>query len=296
MREIDSLDATVPPPASPSRNVVRLDAQHMTATIDVARGGRVQTVFDRRSSRELLYQRRPRGGDDYLTTFSGGWDELFPNDAPWRGQPDHGRLWDLSLEIKERSPRHLIAQGELKDPLVSIVRLFELNPERPVLRTVTTLRAHGSTGPWLWASHPMLAVQPGWSVHVDSENFEADVEVPGRFAPGGLAPKDVDLARVVPRDGAVLSEVVYVRGCGEAAVKSNDGRFGTRLSWDRAFFPDLWLVTLAGMYGIDLTVLLEAATCCPFRLDEAIEQGLSRRLSAGQQVSWWTELESLDNQ
>jgi hypothetical protein len=157
------------------------------------------------------------------------------------------------------------------------------------------LRAIADTSPFLWASHPMLAVDKDWRISIDADGVQADAEMPGRFQPGqALAPAELERALVVPDSDAGWAEVLYVTGTAEAAVLSPDGRFGTRIAWDSSFLRHLWIVTVTGLLDLDLCLLFEPCTTRPYRLEEAIETSAAPSLVSGETREWWVELESLD--
>jgi galactose mutarotase-like enzyme len=262
-------------------------------------GARVQHLRDRVSGRELLLQRAAEPGPrvDFLAACTGGWDELFPTDSEWQEHPDHGRVWTAAFDVVEAGGDAAAFRVELDSPPVEIERrLSLLAPPRRGLRAETTLRARGPTGPFLWAAHPMLAVEAGWRIELPegARNFEADRELPGRPPPGPLDAAQVDETAVIPARADEVCEVVYVDGVAAAAVRSPDGAHVTRASWDESFLRHLWLVTITGRFGLDDCLLIEPCTSRPYRLEDSIEAGTAGSLEAGEHVSWWFELESLD--
>jgi hypothetical protein len=259
-----------------------------------AEGARVQHVTDLVSSRELLYQRTPPPGlrSDFVTGCPGGWDEMFPNDTPWAGHPDHGRIWSLAFEVVKADAGRALMRARLTEPAVSLQRRFALlAPPRRGLRVEIHLEALADTGPFLWTSHPMLAVAPGWTIDVGGAALEGDNEAPGRYAETG----HVEVTLAVPPAGEGWSEVLYATGPTRAAVISPDGRHGTRMTWDAAFLRHLWVVTVTGQFDLDLCLLFEPSTSRPYRVDDAVAEGEAAALAGGETRRWWTELESLDS-
>jgi galactose mutarotase-like enzyme len=263
-------------------------------------GGRVQSLFDRRSGRELLLQREGALGArvDFLASCRGGWDELFPNDSPWDGHPDHGVVWTAPFHVLEARRTTLLMSCELDSPPVDIERRVSLlGEERCGVAVEMCLSARAATGPFLWAAHPMLAVREGWRVDLPAEaaNAEVDSELPGRLAPGPLDAESVAQAAVVPPREAAVCEVVYVDGVDHADVRSPDGHSRTRVHWDGRFLRHLWIVVITGSFGLDDCLLIEPSTSRPYRLEEAIGAGSAFALERGEQVRWWVTVESLDS-
>lgn len=143
-------------------------------------GGRVESIVDRRSGRNLLAIYGPGGlRSDWYLRPPGGWDDMFPNDSPWSGHPAHGRVWSTPFAVAVREARRAVLVAELDSPPVAIRREYTLldAPARG-LRVGTEVVAQGTTGAFLWSSHPMLAVEPGWVVSVGASS--TTVEAPSR--------------------------------------------------------------------------------------------------------------------
>jgi galactose mutarotase-like enzyme len=279
--------------------VVHLQNEGADAEIVPAEGARVQHLRDRRSGRELLLQRTPEPGPrvDFLAACTGGWDELFPTDSEWGEHPDHGRVWTAAFDVVKADDSSVTLRTTLGSPPAEIERrLTLLESPRRGLRAETTLRAHGATGPFLWAAHPMLAVEEGWRIELPAggRDFEADRELPGRPAPGPLDEAQIAETATIPARRDEVCEVIYVDGVASAAVRSPDGARQTGARWDGDFLRHLWLVTITGRFGLDDCLLIEPCTSRPYRLEEAIEQGTAASFGPGEEARWWFELESLD--
>ena len=271
---------------------ILLSGSGVDVRVRPAQGGRIQSIVDRTSGRELLYQREPDGAaSGFIEASTGGWDEMFPNDAPWDSHPDHGIVWSTPFSVV----RHDTGSAELAAALpamgVMLRKTVAVLPEpRRGIRVELDLRAMRATGPFMWTSHPMLAVAPGWRVDPGPGLLRADSELHGRHAPSAT----VAAAPPVPAPDGGWVEVVYAFGRTSAAVQSPDGSAVSRLAWDRSFLPYLWIVTVTGEADLDLCVLLEPSTARAWRMEDAIENGTAVQLAAGERRAWWVELESLD--
>lgn len=279
---------------------IHLESAACTASIVPDEGGRIQHLVDGLSGRELLLQRTPADGprDDFLASCAGGWDELFPNDSAWRDHPDHGRLWTQPFRVDEVSDTALRMSATIPSPSVEIVRRVALlGGARRGLRSEVKITASAPTGPFLWAAHPMLGVSAGWKIELPATatDLEVDRDLPGRFGSGHRIDRpEWEALCEIPPVSAAIGELVYVDAVGEARVGSVDGRSTTKVTWDTDFFRHLWLVVITGAYGLDDCLLIEPCTSRPYRLDDAIHQGTTRSLAAGEQLGWWVEVESLD--
>jgi hypothetical protein len=275
-----------------------LEGPYCRAEVRPELGGRVQHLVDRTSGRELLYQREPTGPSEagFLEASSGGWDEMFPNDEPWNGHPDHGRVWSAELEVLDKRTEACVLAVEIEKPAVRLERRYRmLTTPRRGLRSELAVTARHSTGPFPWAAHPMFAVAPGWRVEgLHEVSLEVDSLLNGRLDPGPLPTAARAVALSAPQAGIGLVEVVYANGVGAAQLASPDGRARTSVTWESGFLPWLWICTISGEVGIDLCVLLEPCTSAPYRMADAIGAGTTAEPSAGQHVEWWVEIECLD--
>jgi len=257
-------------------------------------GGRVDAVVDLATGRNLLARHGPGGRrDDWYAGAPGGWDEMFPNDSGWEGHAAHGRVWSAELYVAD-TQGDIVLVGALEQPAVDLRRTYRLlAPPRVGLRIDTEIEARAATGPFLWSSHPMLAVEPGWEVRIAATHAEVDRVMPGRFADaaGNVIPWTGALP--IPSASEGWGEVLYFSGCDTAEVASPETGAGTRIRWNADFFRDVWVVTVTGFDGFDLGFLFEPSTTRPFRLEDAIERGRALTMEPGERVAFWVELEGL---
>jgi hypothetical protein len=277
--------------------LIVLENACVRAEIAPEQGARVRSLKDRRSGRELLYRRADEHWDPgaYLPTLAGGWDQMFPNDDVWLDWPVHGALWSATFSARAASRVAATLRCSLATPQVEVEHCYELLAEpRAGVRLTTTVHAHAAVGPFLWATHPMLAVAPGWRIAVGEAALEADGLDPGRVQPGPVSAAGREAVLCLPGGNLGWQEVIYAQADGEASVASPDARSRTRVRWDETFFRHLWIVTLSGFESVDLALVLEPCTTKPYRLDEAIATAQAETLDAGAKRTFWSEVESLD--
>lgn len=271
---------------------MRLDNAQVGVIVRPSDGGRIQSIVDRGSGRELLYQRTPApAANGFLEAGSGGWDELFPNDEPWNGNPDHGVVWSTPFRVERHDAGRVVLAAELRDHGIELRRTITLLPEpRRGVRVEMAAHATRATEPFMWTTHPMLAVEPGWVIDAGPGPLTVDAVLHGRHEPGA----SIDAVRAAPAADEGWSEVVYAPGRAAASVADAERRAVTRLGWDPVALPHLWIVTVTGEADLDLCVLLEASTACSWRMDEVVAAGDALQLARGERHAWWVELESLD--
>jgi len=91
-------------------SAIRMESDAIALTIIPESGAKLQSIFDRKAQKEILFQsmrsgfRRASYGDGFPLGDMSGFDEVFPSidecyypTGPWKGThiPDHGELWAL---------------------------------------------------------------------------------------------------------------------------------------------------------------------------------------------------------
>lgn len=96
--------------------MIELENHFIKIKIDAAAGGKIISVYAENDewlfydpSRQKSAQGEHLAYDDVWT---GGFEELFPNDAPCElngvSLPDHGEFWSAAMQIENTSPQHVI--------------------------------------------------------------------------------------------------------------------------------------------------------------------------------------------
>jgi hypothetical protein len=93
--------------------VLVLENSQVRASVIPSLGGRVWELLDRVRGRQWIWHREDvplavsPSGTSYDDVWAGGWEELFPNDAPGdfegRALPDHGEWWTTAWTVAEAS-------------------------------------------------------------------------------------------------------------------------------------------------------------------------------------------------
>jgi galactose mutarotase-like enzyme len=166
--------------------VLANDSLRLVVIPDV--GGKIVSLQSLASGREWLWKnpylplRRPPAGATNFGMFdAGGWDEVFPTvdpcrvpESPWgdRTLTDHGELWYRPWRIvSARVMPHEAAELTLAVDDADLPFRFE--------RSLTLAAGSGALAasyeltnrsdrplPYLWAAHPLLAIEPGDSIRL----------------------------------------------------------------------------------------------------------------------------------
>jgi len=239
----------------------------------------------------------------YDDTWSGGWDELFPNDEAARlgalDLPDHGELW--TSEWQAQPFHHEDAAGvrmRAETPLSRFLveKTLVLNSADAVLKIEYRLTNHGPNAfPFLWKLHPAFAVSPQHRIDfprmtvVREPEFEGTLAgAPAVFAWPCVSIDDAVLdLRQVPE---VSSRALYFfygteLAAGWCGVTNQENHLAAALRFDPEVFTSCWLfATYGGWRDLNVAVL-EPATGYPFRMPTMIDEGRAHWLAPGESLA-----------
>jgi len=151
-------------------------------------GGKILSLNSRGTGRNWLWhnpylqlRRPPADQSSYGAYDFGGWDEVFPTVDPchvlnsaWSAHPlaDHGELWCRPwriLEAKCARDESATLVMSVDDPNLPCYfeRALRLSAGPSMLATDYRLENRSEAPmPFIWAAHPLLAIEPGDSVHL----------------------------------------------------------------------------------------------------------------------------------
>ena len=238
----------------------------------------------------------------YDDTWSGGWDELFPNDEAaelgGRTYPDHGELWTGEWQVEPfRSNDAVALRLNFTTPVSNFLaeKTLVLRPECAVVEVKYRLTNQGSDAfPFLWKLHPAFAVSSNHRIDFPPMTVVREPEFAGTLdgAPAMFAWPDavvgdtaLDL-RQVPgeRSGAVHFFYGTELASGWCGVTNRANKLAAALRFDPEVFSSCWLFATHGGWR-DLNVaVLEPATGYPFRMQSMIDGGQARWLAPGKSL------------
>jgi len=286
---------------------IRLEGELVVVTIFPEAGGKIFDLVHRPSGKNLLWQNprvrlaRAYAGAPFDDVWCGGWDDLFPTDAPCAIEGnvyhDHGDLWIGPWEWRIEEDSGERATIRLSRHSVSLPCLMEkwvtLRREEPVL----TLRQRlTNDGPrpvrFLWAVHVAHAVEPGSRIYLPVSSLNVEAAYVGRAGENtsvcswplheGEHGVELDLSRT-PAPGDI-SEFFWTDALREgwcATVHPSVG-VGLGLAFDPAVFPTVWLFADYGGWRGHYFLLTEPSTSPPGSLADAVKRGSAATLAAGE--------------
>jgi len=234
-------------------------------------------------------------GASYDDHWAGGWEELFPNDAPDTLDGlllrDHGVWWTAAWRV--------LALSEAEGPRVRMGAIFpeySVECEKEIHLPVEgqkcvvsyMIRNRGTSPlPFLLKQHLPVALRsdsrlllPGGRVTPVDPTFGTLLPGPGPFTWPNA--DGVDLSKVHP-ESSKAREFVYVSELPQAWCGVVDDDSGARLTirFDGTRVPYVWLFMSYGGWRDCHTVVLEPCTNLPKDLREATRLGQSACLPPG---------------
>ncbi len=275
--------------------VVRIENEFIRVDVLPELGGKIYNFVHRPSDRNLLWHNphippaRQHFGASFDNVWSGGWDEIIPNDPPTPTSdsevlPDHGEVWSQPTEWKIIRKNDSGATVRFVNYGRVLPTVFEKTISLESNQSFLTVRySYVNRGPrpidFLWTIHPALRVSTGTWLDVPAshgivdpwrtDRFEAGSEYEWPYAVDREKQK-VDLRKVPPPDSNV-ADFHYLPDISEGwyAVTDAEARVGFGLVFPTRVFPHLWLFrALGGWRGLH-TLILEASTGYPNDLSVA---------------------------
>lgn len=270
-------------------------------------GGRIASLRARRSQGETELLLQPRSDQiasvatpgRYDGERSWGWDDLFPTVAPCPyGEgpepelplPDHGEIWSSPAESRgSRSSYTFAVRGSLLPYRLSKT----LRAVPGGLRLEWSLENLGGRPlAWLWATHPLFAVEPGATYPVSPGTPVVEYEEPSGAADTLLGRGPV---AVLPGDdyrGALKFFIASPREEGgfPLVIRRPGVDLSLGLSFDPRELPYLGVWVNARGWEDQYTLSLEPSTGLGDSLTAVRSRGSARVLAPGGSASWFLEL------
>ncbi|MDX2229634.1 MAG: DUF4432 family protein [Leptolyngbyaceae cyanobacterium bins.349] len=267
-------------------------------------GGRIDQLQDCRTGYNWLWH--PAGydanqsrslpiGAAFDDHWTGGWDEIFPNDAAGEFQGwnlvDHGELWSQAWTVTHAEERSLTMQYQCQTVPVAVEKTITIAELAPVAQIQYTFQNQSDREiPFLFKQHCAIAIQPGDEIVLPDcliepafLEFSKMIGQPGKTQfPTAIAAdgREVDL-RFTPPPSSQLQEFYYSSNLaqGECGIRNQQTQSTLLLQFDTADFPYVWLFQSYGGWRDFYMLVLEPCTTLPYDLELACQHGTVARLA-----------------
>jgi hypothetical protein len=236
----------------------------------------------------------------YDDVWSGGWDELFPNDEAGvlHGDffPDHGELWTGSWHAEtfhenDGAGVHLRFRTPISSFLVE--KTIRLKPESSKFDIHYRFTNQGSeTFPFLWKLHPAFAASANHRIDFPPMTVVREPEFPGTLGNAPLSfpwphavigDSTLDLRQVPDASSRALNFFYGTEfAAGWCGITNRANRLATALRFDPEVFSSCWLFASHGGWRNLNVAVLEPATGYPFQTKAMVDAGRVRWLAPGE--------------
>jgi len=239
----------------------------------------------------------------YDDVWSGGWDELFPNDeiAVIHGDtyPDHGELWTGRWEADPFSNR-----DEAGVRLTFVTPISSIRVEKTIILREGDSRiyfAHRFTNlgrvpfPFLWKLHPAMEVSPHHRLDFPAMRVLLEPAFPGTLAGASqeniwphvrIGPREIDLRCIPP---ATARQLYFFYGAemeaGWCALTNTATGLACGWRFDSAVFPCCWLFATYGGWRNHNVAVIEPCTGYPLNFEAMQAAGRHQTLAPGESLS-----------
>jgi galactose mutarotase-like enzyme len=258
-------------------------------------GGRIDQIVDVETGKEWLwhpawYEGKPRNldiGASFDENWSGGWDDVFPNDAACRFQgfnlADHGELWSQSWDVKEATSSALSLHYTCRTVPVETEKQVDLL-DKGIAVTYRFRNVSDQPLPFLFKLHPALTIEPGDEIIMPRCQIEAvDTGFSTIIGRQGRTPfpkaydkqgQEVLLNRVRPVESRER-EFFYSTDLSDGYCSLANSQTGKALHmrFDRRKIPYVWVFQSYGGWRNHYVLMLEPCTNVPYDLDLALKSG-----------------------
>jgi galactose mutarotase-like enzyme len=243
---------------------------------------------------------RVPGNSRYDDVWSGGWDELFPNDeiALIEGEsyPDHGELWtgDWSAEAFSHGDEAGVRLRYVT-PISSIEveKTIRLRPGQARIEFHHRFTNRGRTAfPFLWKLHPAMAVSPQHRIDFPPMKVVLEPAFLGTLTDASgtedwpmikTGAGEVDLRRITPEEGRQLYFFYGTQMKGNWCALTNAATgLSCGLQFDSEVFPCCWLFATYGGWRSYNVAVLEPCTGYPLNFEALKVAQRQRSLAPGE--------------
>ncbi|MBD2022085.1 DUF4432 family protein [Leptolyngbya sp. FACHB-36] len=278
-----------------------LENHALSLTVRPDLGGRIDQLHDRQTGQAWLWH--PPGydssqarslpiGASFDEHWSGGWDEIFPNDAagPFRGRDlvDHGEFWSQAWTVVDASSTQVSLRYVCQTLPVAVEKIIQLDETQPQATIHYRFENQSDdTLPFLFKQHAAIAIDAGDEILLPDCLIEPVVldfskrigraektRFPNAFDAEG---NEIQVQHVPPRSSQ-LQEFWYSSNLAHGECGIRKGQSALLMTFDTTDFPYVWVFQSYGGWNGRYVIVLEPCTTMPYDLEVAYQNGTVAQL------------------
>lgn len=262
-------------------------------------GGRIDQLKDYKTGQEWLWHpphydaaqsRSLDVGASFDDHWTGGWDEIFPNDVGGqfreRELADHGELWSQAWQVVEQSATEVKLACQCQTVPVRVEKTIRIEGAEAQIHYQFQNQSD-ETIPFLLKQHAAIAIEAGDEillpdclvepVTLDFSKIigqDQKTRFPHAFAADG---QKIELQRI-PSATSQLQEFYYCSdlSVGECGIQKKESALLMR--FDLNDFPYVWVFQSYGGWRDYYVLVMEPCTTIPFDLETACRNGTTAQL------------------
>lgn len=285
--------------------ILTLKNSHLEITVRPDLGGRIDRLHHLQTQQDWLWhpvdyesethKRSLPIGAPFDSNWTGGWDEIFPNDAAGEFQGrqlvDHGELWSQAWQVADSSETRIKLVLNCQTVPVTVTKSIALHPTEPQFRIDYELQNHSDeTIPFLLKQHCAIAIEegdeillPDCAIEPVALGFSKIIGQEGktRFPKAiGADGQEVDL-RFAPSRSSGLQEFYYSFDLAKGECGIRRARTGStlKMQFEQFDFPYVWVFQSYGGWQNHYVLVMEPCTTMPYDLEVASQNGTIAQLA-----------------
>src|SRR5690606_28671428 len=260
-----------------------LENDRLLIEIGTGRGARVEKFFDKLNEKEWVWKPAMIQNDpdrelglnaNFDSNWAGGWEEVFPNDAPTKigkyDLSDHGEVWSKNWALtSESDPLRASYKISCDSYPVSLTKNYELAPDQSVLSIRYEVESKTEEEiPFILKLHPALRIEEGDTFQMPEASMGPVAlefsrilgkNKKSKFPVGeNKEGKEVSINTALPRDN-FSREFVKLSELGTGRCSLRNPRTNTELvfSFNERDFPYVWLFQSYGGFLDHYVAMIE---------------------------------------
>lgn len=283
--------------------ILTLQNNEMQIIVRPDLGGRIDQLQDRKTGREWLWHpshynssqtRSLSVGTGFDQHWTGGWDEIFPNDAAGtfqgRNLVDHGELWSQAWDVIAQSDHQITLVRQCQTVPVRVEKTIQIHATQPEFTIDYQFHNQSDdTIPFLFKQHCAIAIEAGDEILLPDCWVEPAVpefstwigraektRFPKALATDGT---EIDL-RYTPSPTSQLREFYYSSdlAMGQCGIRNSSSQSTLQMQFDTQDFPYVWVFQSYGGWNGHYVLVMEPCTTMPYDLDVALHNGTIAQL------------------